>query len=283
VKVVRRPNLEWGKFSLEIGARTFIMGILNRTPDSFSDGGKFFEFEDALGHAMRMAQDGADIIDIGGESTRPGSSPVTASEEIERVVPLISELAGRIDVPISVDTSKSEVALEALKCGASIINDITGLRGDSKMAEVAARFDVPVVLMHIKGTPREMQRDPTYNDLIPEILGSLKGSIELAESAGVDPGKIIVDPGIGFGKTLEHNLAIIKGLEEFKALEKPILIGTSRKSFIGAILSNEADDRLMGTAASVALAIANGADMVRVHDIKEIREVARVADAICRN
>ncbi|MEE9499955.1 MAG: dihydropteroate synthase [Candidatus Omnitrophota bacterium] len=262
--------------------RTRIMGVLNRTPDSFSDGGKFMDEDAALRHIRKMASDGADIIDIGGESTRPGSRNVSVSEEISRTIPIIEKLSKDLDVPISIDTSKHEVALEAIRAGATIVNDITGLKADTKMAEVVAASGVAVCVMHIKGAPKDMQNNPTYDDLMAEIINSLRESIEIAVGAGVLPDKIIVDPGIGFGKTLEHNLTIINRLGELKVLDKPILIGASRKSFIGKTLERHPDERLMGTAATSALAIMNGADIIRVHDVKEMADVAKMVDAILR-
>lgn len=286
ITIRRQRNNEldiiWDRFNLELHKRTYIMGILNRTPDSFSDGGRFISEEGAVSHGLRMASEGADIIDVGGESTRPGSAPVSAQEEIDRVMPVIKRLRGLVDIPISVDTSKAEVAREALNNGASMVNDITGLRGDSKMAGLVAERGVPIVVMHMKGTPRTMQLKPRYGDLIGEIIGSLKESISIAQTAGIDEEKIITDPGIGFGKTLEHNLVIIKELARFKSLGRPILIGVSRKSFIGQILGKGVTERLMGTASSAALSIYNGANILRVHDVKEMVEVARVADSICR-
>ena len=286
ITIRRQRNNEldiiWDRFNLELHKRTYIMGILNRTPDSFSDGGRFISEEGAVSHGLRMASEGADIIDVGGESTRPGSAPVSAQEEIDRVMPVIKRLRGLVDIPISVDTSKAEVAREALNNGAAMVNDITGLRGDSKMAGLVAERGVPIVVMHMKGTPRTMQLKPRYGDLIGEIIGSLKESISIAQTAGIDEEKIITDPGIGFGKTLEHNLVIIKELARFKSLGRPILIGVSRKSFIGQILGKGVTERLMGTASSAALSIYNGANILRVHDVKEMVEVARVADSICR-
>ena len=258
------------------------MGVLNTTPDSFSDGGLFLNEDDAVKHALKMVKEGADIIDIGGESTRPGAKGVALDEELARTIPVIKKLAEKTNVLISIDTAKSDVARKALEAGASIVNDITGLKGDSHMAEVAAEFNATVVLMHIKGTPRTMQQNPVYKDLINEIIKSLKESIEIAETAGIDKDKIIIDPGIGFGKTTEHNLEIIDQLARFKALKKPILIGVSRKSFIGSVLDVEPDKRIMGTASSCALAIANGADIIRVHDVSEMKQVTRMTDAITR-
>jgi len=283
-------DISWGKFKLALSKRTYIMGILNRTPDSFGDGGRFMKEEDAIKRIFEMASEGADIIDIGGESTRPGAEPVTLDVELERTIPIIRKVADEIDIPISIDTSKSEVAKEALKNGAAIINDITGLRGDPRMAKVAADFDVPLVIMHIKGTPRTMQVNPHYDSLIDEISDSLKRSIELAKDVGVDENKIIIDPGIGFGKTVQHNLTILNNLESFRVLNRPILIGVSRKSYIVNTLKEnnikysdiEASGRLMGTASSCAIGISKGANILRVHDVKEIAHVAKIADAIVR-
>lgn len=275
-------ELKCGKFLLRLAERTHVIGVLNRTPDSFSDGGRFMNEKLALEHAWKMVRDGADIIDIGGESTRPGSESVSVREEIERTAPIIKKLSKEINVPISIDTSKHEVALEAIRSGASMVNDISGLMADPKMAEVISERGVAVSVMHIKGTPRTMQDNPEYEDLMAEIIDALRKSINIALARGVSHDKIIVDPGIGFGKTLEHNLAIIKRLAELKILEKPILIGTSRKSFIGKTLGKDTSERVMGTAATCALAIANGANMIRVHDVKDMVDVARMADAVKR-
>ena len=246
--------------------------------------------EDAINRIFEMASEGADIVDIGGESTRPGAEAVSIEVELERTVPIIKKVASKLNIPISIDTSKSEVAKEALKNGAAIINDITGLKGDPRMVEVATDFDVPVVIMHIKGTPRTMQLNPYYDSLIDEILDSLKKSIKLAKNAGIDESKIIIDPGIGFGKTTRHNLEILNKLRAFKVLNRPILVGVSRKSYIVNTLREnrikdediEASGRLMGTAASCALCISKGANILRVHDVKQMVEVARIADAIIR-
>ena len=257
------------------------MGILNITPDSFTDGGLFFSRDSAIEHGLRMVEEGADIIDVGGESTRPGSEPVEYEEEVRRIIPVIDALAKRAKVPISVDTYKADVAKRALDVGASIINDISGLRFDPEMPKVAAQYRVPVVLMHIKGTPKNMQVNPEYEALIPEIVDSLRASIRLAIDSGVREEMIIVDPGIGFGKTFEHNLEILRNLHEFTLLEKPLLVGPSRKAFIGKILGNaSSSERREGTAAAVAISIMNGANIVRVHEVKEMGRVARVADAI---
>jgi len=274
-------KLIWKNFSFDFSQRTYIMGILNVTPDSFSDGGKYFGKERAVEQALRMRDEGADIIDIGGESTRPGAEKISVKEEISRVVPVIEALANKVKIPISIDTYKSAVAEAAILSGASIINDISGLRFDPEMPRVAARHNVPVVIMHIKGTPKNMQKKPVYKALIPEITDYLREGIEIARNAGVADDKIVIDPGIGFGKTIEHNLEIIKKLNEFSGLEKPILIGPSRKSFIGRILGDlPVTERLEGTAAVLAIGIFNGANIIRVHDIKEMGRVARIADRI---
>ncbi len=262
--------------------KTLLMGILNRTHDSFYDGGRFLEKEAAISQVYKMVDEGADIIDIGGQSTRPGSNPVSREEELERVIPIIEEVANNIDAPISIDTYNHVVAEEAIKKGASIVNDITGLKGDPKMADIVAKYDAGIVLMHIKGTPKNMQDNPQYENLIEEIIEYLRDSIKIGMDAGISSDKMIIDPGIGFGKTVEHNLSIIKRLGEFKVLDKPILIGVSRKSFIGAILNADKDRRLFGTAAACAISIANGANIIRVHDCYEMSEVARMAYAILR-
>lgn len=257
------------------------MGILNVTPDSFTDGGKFFDRDSAIEHGLKIAEDGADIIDIGGESTRPGSESVAVEEEIRRTIPVIEALSGRVSAAISIDTYKSAVARRALDAGASIVNDISGLRFDPDMPKVVAEYNVPVVIMHIKGTPKNMQVNPVYEALIPEIMDYLRTGIRLALNYGVKEDRIIIDPGIGFGKTFEHNLEILKNLHEFTLLGKPILVGPSRKAFLGKILDDApASDRMEGTAAAVAISIVNGASIVRVHDVKEMARVARVADAI---
>jgi len=269
---------KFGDVEFDFSKRTYVMGILNVTPDSFSDGGRYFTLDLALEHALKMIEDGADIIDVGGESTRPGSDPVPIEEELRRVIPVIKELAKRTKVPISIDTYKSEVARRALDNGALIVNDISGLRFDEKMTEVVAEYKASVVLMHIKGTPKTMQQNPEYKDVISEIYSYLSESVNLALSAGIK--QIIVDPGIGFGKRLIDNLEIIRRLREFKSLGYPILIGVSRKSFIGNILNLPVDQRLEGTAGAVAISVWNGANIVRVHDVKEMVRVVRIVDAI---
>jgi dihydropteroate synthase len=266
------------KYSL--GKRTLLMGILNITPDSFSDGGQYFDKERAIAHGIKMAEEGADILDIGGESTRPGSKPLPLEEEIRRVIPVIEVLAKELDVPVSIDTYKSAVAEIAVDAGAQIINDISGLHFDPDLGKVAAKKDVPLILMHIRGTPETMQKDVHYNSLFSEILRYLKESIQRAESAGVDPQQIIIDPGIGFGKTVDDNLLIIKNLSEFRILGKPILLGTSRKNFIGKILNAEANERLEGTLSTIAIGVLNGAHIVRCHDVLQAKKAIALADAI---
>jgi dihydropteroate synthase len=276
-------KLKWKNFNFDFSLKTYVMGVLNVTPDSFSDGGLYLSKNRAVEHALKMQDEDADIIDIGGESTRPGAERVSAKEEIKRVVPVIEKLVKKIKIPISIDTYKSAVAKAALSAGASIVNDISGLRFDTKMPEVVARYQVPVVIMHIKGTPKNMQKDPAYKALIPEIMDYLRGGIEIAQRAGVAKDKIIIDPGIGFGKTVEHNLEIIKYLNEFTGFEKPILLGPSRKSFIGKTLGDlTVTERFEGTAAAIAIGIFNGANIVRVHDVKAMVRVAKIADGIKR-
>lgn len=258
------------------------MGILNVTPDSFSDGGSFLDPEVAVTRARVMAGEGAHLIDVGGESTRPGSDSVSEEEELRRVLPVIRALAGPEGpgLPVSIDTTKARVADAALKAGASMINDVSGLRFDPDMARVAAAHGVPVILMHIRGNPKTMQQHIHYDDLMGEIAAYLQEGMTLAVKAGVREDHLLVDPGIGFGKTLFHNLEIIRSLDRLKALGRPIVLGPSRKAFIGAVLDLPATDRVEGTAAAVALGIAHGADMVRVHDVRAISRAARMADAI---
>jgi dihydropteroate synthase len=275
--------LSWRNFFFDFSKKTYIMGILNITPDSYSDGGLFFNKSVAIQQALQMVEDGADIIDIGGESTRPGSETVPVEEELRRTVPVIAAIAKEINIPISIDTYKAEVAQRALDAGASIVNDISGLRFDPKMTKVVSEYRVPVVVMHIKGKPKDMQINPAYEALIPEIMDYLRGSIRLALDAGIQDDMIVIDPGIGFGKTFEQNLNIIHNLHEFTLLEKAVLIGASRKAFIGKILGDAPPvQRLEGTAAAVAISILEGANIVRVHDVREMVKVAKVADAIKR-
>ncbi len=265
---------------LKPGGGTVICGILNLTPDSFSDGGLYLDKRSAVDRAREMVDEGADMLDVGGESSRPGVSPVSVDEERRRVMPVLEEIAGKIGIPVSIDTCKSEIAREALEAGADIVNDITALDGDPDMGSVAAESGAGIVLMHMQGKPRTMQENPQYGDVVSDVIGFLSGVVEKAVSAGVSRERIIVDPGIGFGKKTEHNLEIIKRLSEFKALGQPILIGVSRKSVIGNVLNLPVDERLEGTAALVACAIWNGADVVRVHDVRYMRRVARMVDAV---
>ncbi len=274
--------LKWKNFCLDLDSRTHIMGILNVTPDSFFDGGKYLQKEKAVEHGIRLAQQGADIIDVGGESTRPYSKRISAQEEMDRVIPVIESLAKQIDIPISIDTYKSEVAKEAIKAGASMINDISAFRFDPKMAEIASQEQVPVVLMHMKGRPENMQDNPEYEDLMGEIISFLKDAKENAIKKGIKEEFIILDPGIGFGKKLEHNLQIIRSLEMLLELNSPILIGPSNKAFIAHIVGEKTEDRETGTMAAVACAIMNGAHIVRVHNVEKAVKTAKIVDAIKR-
>ena len=277
-------NLIYSNMFIDFSHRTYIMGVLNVTPDSFWDGGRYLDPAAAVEHALAMIADGADIVDVGGESTRPkgvygqGAVLLGAEEEMRRVLPVIEQLASKTDIPISIDTYKSEIAEAALKAGARIINDVSGMNFDPRIADVAAKYGASLVLMHMLGTPATMQQNPHYTDVVAEVKEFLGSRIAVARRAGVKD--IIVDPGLGFGKTLEHNLALIRHLREFKKLGCPILIGPSRKGFIGALLDAQVDDRLCGTTAAVAACIANGADIVRVHDVREMKHVAIVTDAI---
>lgn len=259
------------------------MGIVNVTPDSFSDGGAFLERERAIAQAEMLAEQGADILDIGGESTRPGSDPVPLEEELRRTIPVIESVAKRVSVPISIDSYKSGVVQRALDAGASMVNDISGLCFDPGMARLVAAYRVPVIVMHIRGTPKHMQENPVYDALIPEITDFFRQRIAVAGEAGIPEELIIIDPGIGFGKTFDHNLRIIRDLREFGCLGRPIAVGVSRKAFLGKILGGApVTERLEGTAAAVAASVLNGAHIVRVHDVKEMARVAKVADAIVR-
>jgi len=262
-------------------SKPYIMGIINITPDSFSDGGLFVDHNKAVDHAVRMAEEGADIIDIGGESTRPGAQPVTTEEEIKRVIPVIRALSREVNVALSIDTTKARVATEALAAGAEMVNDVSALRFDSGMVSVVAHSAVPVVLMHMRGSPRIMQHNTRYSNLMGEITAFLQERITFAQAGGIEKEKIIIDPGIGFGKSLEQgNFSILKNLADLKALGRPILVGPSRKAFLGHLLDLPIDDREDATAASVAVAIMNGANIVRVHDVKRMKRVVKVVDAI---
>jgi dihydropteroate synthase len=266
--------------TIALGQRTVLMGIINVTPDSFYDGGRRLDADRAIAAGLGLIEAGADIIDIGGESTRPGARPVSAEEELERVLPVIRGLRHVAKVPISIDTYKSRVAREALDEGADIVNDVSALRFDDEMAALAAAERVPVVLMHMLGTPRTMQTEPRYDNVLREVIDFLAERIQFAARAGIERQNIIVDPGIGFGKTLDHNLALLRGLPAFAALGQPLLVGASRKAFIGRILGTEADERLEGSLAAAVAAVMGGAEIVRVHDVKETQRAIRVADAI---
>jgi len=286
--------LNLGKYKLNLNSRTLIIGIVNLTPDSFSGDGLYrvsgialpagrqgYRVSDVVDFVEKMVDDGADIVDIGGESSRPRAKAVSVKEEIKRVIPVIKALAKKIKVPISIDTYKPQVARQALDNGAVIVNDITGLI-NLKMAKLAARYNAGVIVMHMKGNPRTMQINPKYESLIDEIIEFLDKAINRAQDAGIYREKIIVDPGIGFGKTLEHNLEILKRLRELKVLGRPILVGPSRKSFIGKILNVRAKERLSGTLSACVLAVKNGANLVRVHDVKEVKQALKVLDKIER-
>ena len=281
-------RLRWAGFDVEFGHRTRIMGVVNVTPDSFSDGGKFLTTKAAVAQGRQLAADGADILDIGGESTRPFADPVPVYEEIERVIPVIDQLATKISIPISIDTMKAEVARQAINAGASIINDISSLRFDPDLGAVAADCGAPIVLMHMLGSPRTMQVSPSYSDLIGEISDFLQDAIARAEQQGIAKSNIIIDPGIGFGKTVSHNLLLIRQLQSFAALDAPILVGPSRKSFIRKLLKDEHSDDIQpdlpivetGTQATVAAAVLCGAHIVRVHDVANTRATIQILDAM---
>ncbi|MBC8460328.1 MAG: dihydropteroate synthase [Deltaproteobacteria bacterium] len=275
-------TLSWSDYTLNLDQRTHIMGILNVTPDSFSDGGQYLELNKAIEHGLGMANDGADIIDVGGESTRPYSKKTSTNEEIDRVIPVIEVLHKELTIPISIDTYKSDVAREALNAGASMINDISALRFDPHMASIASNAKVPLILMHMKGTPDNMQENPSYDDLISEIMEFLKDAIKRSVTAGIKEDLIIVDPGIGFGKTFDDNLKIIKELFRFGSLQRPILLGTSNKSFIGHILDKEVHERDIGTMATIATGVMNGAHIVRVHNVRKAVETVKITDSIKR-
>ena len=271
--------------TLVLGKRTLIMGVLNVTPDSFSDGSKFYVEEHAIEHAMRMEAAGADLIDIGAESTRPGSEGISAEEEWKRLLPVLGGLRRLLKIPISIDTQKAEVAETALDAGAQIINDISGLRGDPRIAEVAARRRVPLILMHMRGEPRTMQTGPFAQDVMKDVLQGLRKSVAIARKAGVPKSQIILDPGIGFGKSYAQNYELLQKLPQLAKLGYPVLVGTSRKGFLGATLARDGkpappEERIWGTAATVTASILNGAHIVRVHDVDEMAQVARVADCI---
>ncbi|MBD3413903.1 MAG: dihydropteroate synthase [Candidatus Aminicenantes bacterium] len=263
-----------------LGQRTWLMGVLNVTPDSFSDGGLYFSKKNAVRRGLQLIEDGADILDVGGESSRPGSNPISAEEEKKRVLPVISEIRKHTDAFISVDTTKSEVLRSALDEGADILNDISGMRFDPKILEEASERDIPIVMMHMKGTPKNMQNKPWYKNTVDEIKAFLKKRVKTALNKGVKKNKIIIDPGIGFGKRLEDNLEIIRNLGSFNELDLPILIGVSRKSFLGSLLNTTPDQRIEGTIASSLISIVQGAHILRVHDVAPLKKAVVVADAI---
>ena len=272
--------LKWSKYRLELDSRTLVMGVLNVTPDSFYDGGRHYALHDAVAQALRMAEEGADIIDVGGESTRPYSKPLPIDDELNRVIPVIERLSKEIDLPISIDTYKSEVAGRALEAGAAMVNDISAMSFDPAIGNVVAAAGVPIVLMHMKGTPQNMQINPTYEDLLGEILEFLHGAAEKAVSTGIKRDLIIIDPGIGFGKSLDDNLVILRDLRRLSSLGYPILVGTSNKSFIGGVLGAPVESRNTGTMATIAAAAMNGAHIIRAHDVKATKETVTIIDAI---
>ncbi|MHC5136932.1 MAG: dihydropteroate synthase, partial [Planctomycetota bacterium] len=275
-------NLIWPTGTLDFSGGAIVMGVLNVTPDSFSDGGQFDDVDRAVAHGIEMTRQGAAIIDIGPESSRPGSDPVSVEDQIARAVPIIEQLSAKIDIPISIDTTNPTVAKAALDAGAAIINDITAL-ADEAMAKLAAERQVPVILMHMQGTPQIMQIDPQYDDVVTEVLRFLLERARIAEEAGIAREHLILDPGIGFGKTTEHNLQLLRELEVICDQGYRVLIGASRKRFIGQITGKDIPaDRIFGTAATTAIAVANGASIIRVHDVAETVDVVKVANAICR-
>lgn len=274
--------IRWSRFTLPLDRRTHVMGALNVTPDSFSDGGLFFDRDRAVEQGIAMAREGADIVDIGGESTRPYSERISVQEELDRVIPVIEALRKEVNVPISIDTIKARVAQEALRAGASMVNDVSALRFDPEMVRVVAEAGVPVILMHMKGMPDHMQDHPSYDDLLDEIIAFLMDALERARQGGIRRELTIVDPGIGFGKTFNHNLEIIKELKKLQCLERPILIGTSRKAFIGHILNKDVTERDTGTMATLAAAVMNGAHIARAHDVKKAVQTVKIIDAVRR-
>ena len=272
--------VEWGRWRLDFSGGCVVMGVLNVTPDSFSDGGQFLDAGRAIEHGLKMADDGAAIIDVGGESTRPGSASVSAKEQVKRVLPVIEALAEKVNVPISIDTCNYEVAKASLDAGAAIINDITAL-SDQRIGELAAERDVPIILMHMQGTPATMQVEPKYKDVVAEVLAFLLERAKQVERFGVDKSKIFIDPGIGFGKTVEHNLSLLRSIDRFVDSGYRVCIGTSRKSFIGKITGREKPaDRIFGSAATVALCAVAGVSIVRVHDVAEMVDVVKIINAI---
>lgn len=274
-------TITWNGRKIDFSSRTYIMGIVNVTPDSFADAGRFFDHKKAVEHACNLAKDGADIIDVGGESTRPGAQSIDEKEELRRVIPVIRSVVNEVDVLVSIDTTKASVAEAGLSEGAQLVNDVSALRFDPNLAAVVARENVPVVLMHMRGSPQTMQKNVHYHDLISEITQFLRERISFAVQCGIEKERIIIDPGIGFGKSVARdNFTILRNLEEFSFLGRPLLIGPSRKAFLGHLLSLPTADRDEATAGAVAVAIMNGAHIIRVHDVKKMRRVAQVVDAI---
>ena len=272
--------LKWSGYSLELDSRTFVMGVLNVTPDSFYDGGQYHKLDDAVAQGLRMAEAGADIIDVGGESTRPFSNLLSIDEELKRVIPVIEALSKEVALPISIDTYKSEVAKRALEAGAAMVNDISAMRFDPSIGNVVAATGVPIVLMHMKGEPKNMQINPTYDDLLGEIVDFLRRAAEKAVSMGIKRDLIIIDPGIGFGKSFDDNLMILRELQRFSSLGYPILAGTSNKSFIGHVLGLPVESRDTGTTATIAAAVMNGAHIIRAHNVRAAKETVTIIDAI---
>jgi len=284
-------KLKIGDKTFDLKNKTVLMGILNVTPDSFSDGGKFYNFDKAIKHALLMEKNGADIIDIGGESTRPGSEKISENEEINRVIPIIEELVKKIKIPISIDTYKSKVAKKSIDVGASMINDITALRGDKKLVTIISEYEIPICLMHMKGTPKNMQKNPYYKNIIREIFLFLKKRTEFALKNKIKKEKIIIDPGIGFGKRtgqgIEDNCEILNKIDYLKSLKFPIMVGVSRKNFIGNVCGNniklKINERLEGSLAAASIAVLNGANIIRAHDIEETRRCLNLIDCVIRN
>jgi len=282
----KRFRLRLPSRTLILGERTLVMGVLNITPDSFSDGGKYLDSGAAVARALQLERDGADILDVGGESTRPGATEIAAEEELRRILPVIQVLRGKLRIPMSVDTRRAEVAKAALAAGAEILNDVSGLRLDPRLGEVVRRARAPLILMHMRGTPRTMQKGPFARDVIGDVLSGLRDAVARAKRAGLAKSQLLLDPGIGFGKTHEQNFEVLARLPEFARLGCPIVIGTSRKAFLGKALagtdgtSAPPGERLLGTAATVTASILGGAHIVRVHDVAEMVRVARVADSI---
>ena len=281
----KKFRLKLASRTLTLGERTLVMGVLNVTPDSFSDGGKYDQPGIAIEHALAMELAGADLIDVGGESTRPGSEETSAPEELERILPVLEGLRGRLKIPVSVDTRKSTVAEAAIRAGAEMINDVSGLKSDARIAEVAAKHGVPLVLMHMRGEPRTMQRGPYARDVVRDVMRGLRESIAKARRAGVAKSQILLDPGIGFGKNHAQNYELLQKLPKLAALEYPLLVGVSRKGFLGTTLARDGrpappEERIWGTAATVTASILGGAHIVRVHDVAEMVQVARVTDCV---